>query len=138
MEITSVGGYGSGANLAQGGTANTTSAPPSSGNIAGQVATDTATQSAAGESNRLGIVGSALGNSVLGAFHRKKAAQPTPTPVPASANSAAPGTQAAGAILMQMTQQKTNFSKETIPTSIFEVPRGFKQVASPMEAMLSK
>ena len=147
MEVTRMGGSGTGPGAAQ-NTATTpaqpapAAAPPSSGSsVAGQVATDTAAQTAAGEASKLGVFGSALGSSALGAFHRKKAATPPPTPAAATtdtpANTATAGTPAAagtqttaGATLMEMTVQKSNFSKEPVPTSVFQVPAGFKKVES--------
>ena len=38
-----------------------------------------------------------------------------------------------GATLMERTQQLSNFSHEAIPTSVFQVPSGFKQVPNPFE-----
>jgi hypothetical protein len=142
MEVTRMGGSGTGPGATQ-NTATTpaqpapaAAPPPSGGAVAGQIATDTAATTAAGEAGRLGIVGSALGSSALGAFHRKKAATPPPAAAPATTATAgtpaAAGTQTtAGATLMEMTVQKTNFSKEPVPTSVFQVPAGFKQVESP-------
>jgi hypothetical protein len=142
MEVTRMGGSGTGPGATQ-NTATTpaqpapaAAPPPSGGAVAGQIATDTAATTAAGEAGRLGIVGSALGSSALGAFHRKKAATPPPAAAPATTATAgtpaAAGTQTtAGATLMEMTVQKTNFSKEPVPASVFQVPAGFKQVESP-------
>ena len=76
MEVTRMGGSGTGPGATQ-NTATTpaqpapaAAPPPSGGAVAGQIATDTAATTAAGEAGRLGIVGSALGSSALGAFHR--------------------------------------------------------------------
>jgi hypothetical protein len=82
----------------------------------------------------MGIVGSALGSSALGAFHRKKAATPPPAAAPAatSTTTTADGTQTTtSAILMETTAQKSNFSQQTVPSTAFLVPAGFKQVESP-------
>jgi hypothetical protein len=147
MEVTRMGGSGTGPGAAQNTAATPAqpapaAAPPPSGSSAtGQVATDTAAQTAAGEASKLGVFGSALGSSALGAFHRKKAATPPPAPAAATtdtpANTATAGTPAAagtqttaGATLMEMTVQKSNFSKEPVPTSVFQVPAGFKKVES--------
>src|SRR3984957_1655321 len=88
MEVTRMGGSGTGPGATQ-NTATTpaqpapaAAPPPSGGAVAGQIATDTAATTAAGEAGRLGIVGSALGSSALGAFHRKKAATPPPAAAP--------------------------------------------------------
>ena len=40
-----------------------------------------------------------------------------------------------GATLMQTTTQKTNFSHEAIPSSIFEIPSGYKKVPSPYDRL---
>lgn len=137
MEVTRMGGSGTG----PGATQNTAQAAPpaqpanGSGSVAGQVATDTAAQTAAGEASKLGIFGNALGSSALGAFHRKKAATPPPaadTGATATAP-AASGTQTANsAILMETTTQKSNFSQEPVSLSSFAVPAGFKQIESPV------
>jgi hypothetical protein len=53
--------------------------------------------------------------------------------VPATAVAA---TQPAkGMVLMEMTMQKSNFSREAIPPSAFAVPDGFKQLPSPYDQM---
>ena len=156
MEVTRMGGSGTGPGAAQ----NTTQAAPaapaapaaatpasSAGSVAGQVATDTAAQTAAGEAGRLGVFGSALGSSALGAFHKKKAAAaaaPPPAATPA-ATTTATATPAAGAtqttqsaVLMETTMQKSNFSQETVPASAFQIPAGFKRVESPTYGPASK
>jgi hypothetical protein len=149
MEVTRMGGSGSGPgaaqNTAQAAPAAPAAATPASSSVAGQVATDTAAQTAAGEASRLGVFGSALGSSALGAFHKKKAAAAAPTPAPAAtattatATPAADGTQTTqSAVLMEMTTQKSNFSQETVPSSAFQVPAGFKRVESPMYGAASK
>ena len=82
MEVTRMGGSGTGPGVTPGSTQDTAQATPatapanSSGSVAGQAATDTAAQTGAGEASKLGVFGSALGSSALGAFHRKKAATP--------------------------------------------------------------
>jgi hypothetical protein len=137
MEVTRMGGSGTGPgasqNLAQTTPAATT--PNSTGNVATEVATDTAAQTAASEAGRMGVFGSALGSSALGAFHKKKAAAPPPTPA-ATTTPVTSGTQTtSSAVLMEMTAQKSNFSEETVPSSAFVVPAGFKQVQSPAYGM---
>jgi hypothetical protein len=133
MEVTSMGGSGSGPGVVQ---ASAQSAPPApSGNsVAGQVATDTAAQTAAGEASRLGVFGNALGSSALGAFHKKKAATPPPAAAPATTATtpASTGTQTtSSATLMEMTVQKQNFSQEAVASSAFQVPAGFTKVETP-------
>ncbi len=151
MEVTRMGGSGTGPGAAQTTAATpaqpapAAAPPPSTGSLAGQVATETAAQTAAGEAGRMGVFGSALGSSALGAFHKKKAATPPPAAPAATAPAAATpgstataGTPAAagtqtttGATLMEMTVQKSNFSAEAVPTSVFQVPAGFKKVEAP-------
>ena len=152
MEVTRMGGSGSGPgaaqNTAQAAPAAPAAATPASSSgssVAGQVATDTAAQTAAGEASKLGVFGSALGSSALGAFHKKKAAAAAPAPAPAATATTATATPAAGttqttqsAVLMEMTMQKSNFSRETVPTSAFQVPAGFKRVESTTYGPASK
>ena len=137
MEVTRMGGSGTGPGVTQNSTQNTAQAAPanSSGAVAGQVATDTAAQTAAGESGKLGVFGSALGSSALSAFHKKKAATPPPADAPAATTTtpAANGTQTTtSAVLMETTTQKSNFSQAAVPSSAFQVPAGFKKVESPV------
>jgi hypothetical protein len=133
LEVTRMGGSGTGPGVAPDSTQNTAQAAPapanSSGAVAGQGATDTANQTPAG------ILGSALGSSALGAFHRKKAATPPPADASATTTttSTANGTQTTtSAILMETTTQKSNFSQAAVPSTAFLVPAGFKKVESPV------
>jgi hypothetical protein len=131
MEVTRMGGSGTGPGAAQTTTQNS-AAPANSGNSAsGQVATDTATQTAAGEASRLGVLGNALGSSALGAFHRKKASTQDTTTNTASSNSTSTSDSTQSATLMEMTVQKSNFSQEPVPASAFQVPAGFTKVDTP-------
>jgi len=143
MEVTRMGGSGTGPGVTQNSTQNTAQAAPanSSGAVAGQVATDTAAQTAAGESGKLGVFGSALGSSALSAFHKKKAATPPPADAPAATTTtpAANGTQTTtSAVLMETTTQKSNFSQAAVPSSAFQVPAGFKKVESPVYGAAGK
>ena len=144
MEVTRMGASGTGPTAAQNTAQAAPAAAPASGtgSVAGQVATDTATQTAAGEAGRLGIVGSALGSSALGAFHRKKAATPAPaaaTPPATTSTTTTDGTQTTtSAILMETTAQKSNFSQAPAPSTAFLVPAGFKKVESPMYGAAGK
>ena len=143
MEVTRMGGSGTGPGVTQNSTQNTAQAAPanSSGAVAGQVATDTAAQTAAGESGKLGVFGSALGSSALSAFHKKKAATPPPADAPAATTKtpAANGTQTTtSAVLMETTTQKSNFSQAAVPSSAFQVPAGFKKVESPVYGAAGK
>jgi hypothetical protein len=143
MEVTRMGGSGTGPGVTQDSTQNTAQAAPapapanSSGSVAGQAATDTAAQTAAGEASRLGVFGSALGSSALGAFHKKKAA--TPPPADTTTTPAANGTQTTtSAVLMEMTTQKSNFSQAPVPSTAFLVPAGFKKVELPAYGVAAK
>jgi hypothetical protein len=138
LEVTSMGG------LAPAGTVTTasgsTTPPPSGQSVAGQVATDTATQTATGEastvSGKTGIFTNALSSSAFSAFHHKKPA-PAPAPAPATpAPATASGTPAMQTVvLMATTTQKTNFSQSPVSPSAFQIPPGFKKVPSPMASM---
>jgi hypothetical protein len=134
MEVTRMGGDApAGTQTTAGTTPGTTSTGTS---VATQVATDTAGQTAASESGRLGVVGSALGNSLLGAFRRQTATQPAPpAPAPAPATTVAGTQPTTRVVLMEMTMQKSNFSQEAIPPSAFAVPDGFKQMPSAYDQM---
>ena len=141
LEVTSMGG------LAPAGTGQPSDATPataaapsnSSSSVPGQVATDTATQTAASEVNKLGTFGSALGSSALGAWHRKKASTPPPATAPAATPTEAPvnasGQAPQNVVLMSTTTQQMNFSAEAVPSSAFEVPKGFAQVPSAFDQM---
>jgi hypothetical protein len=116
MEVTRMGGSGNGTGApqdsAQGSAPAANTPPPSSNTSVG------------------GLLGSALGGSALGGFHHKK------TPPPDTNNSTTPaadGSQpASSSVLMETTTQKSNFSTQSVPSSSFEVPGGFKKVETPM------
>jgi len=141
LEIQRMGGTGTGIEAPANGAGSTP--PPSGSSVAGQVATDTAQQTASGEaSSHLGgsIPGAALGGALMNAWHRKSskpAAQPAAAPAPAATTTPAGGA-ATDVTLMEMTTQTNNFSHESIPMSVFDVPGGFKQVESPMKQFMSK
>jgi hypothetical protein len=114
MEVTKMGGSGTGPAGAQNPAQNSDPAPAAApANSNGSVS---------------GMLGSALGSSALGAFHRKKAAQPSDT---TTTTTAADGTQTTSTILMETTVQKSNFSQAPVSSSNFEVPAGFKKVETP-------
>jgi hypothetical protein len=73
--------------------------------------------------SKLGALGSALGGSLLGGFGKKISGQSDSS----SGGSAAP----ASAVLYETTTQKSGFSAQAISDTAFQVPAGFKQVASP-------
>lgn len=115
MEVTRMGGSGTGPAGAQNSAQNSDSPPAAApANSNGSVS---------------GMLGSALGSSALGAFHRKKAAQPASDTT--TTTTAADGTQTTSTILMETTVQKSNFSQAPVSSSNFEVPAGFKKVETP-------
>jgi hypothetical protein len=127
MEVTRMGGSGTGPGVAQDSTQNTAEAAPA--------------PAPANSSAAAGIFGSALGSSALGAFHKKKAATPPPTDESATTTttSTANGTQTTtSAILMETTTQKSNFSQAAVPSTAFLVPAGFKKVESPVYGAAGK
>jgi hypothetical protein len=133
LEVTSMGGMGTGIPAPTTAAGAPPPPPPSGGSVVGDVATNTASQTASGESSKLGVFGSALTNSTFGAFRKKKAAAaPAPTPAPVAAPGS-PAGQPTSAVLMSTTTQKTNFSEEPIPFSVFQVPAGYKNVPSTFE-----
>ena len=131
LEVTRMGGSGTGtAGPATAQATQGTAPAAGSSNVVGDVATETAAQTAASEASRMGVLGSALGSSALGAFHRKKAAAPAAAPAAATpAVATSDGPQAANSVvLMEMTLQKSNFSQQGVPASAFMVPAGYQQV----------
>jgi hypothetical protein len=146
LEITRMGGSGTGMET-QPGTPASGAQTPSGSSAAGQVATNTAQNTASSTASAAtghvgGVGGAALGSAVSGAlggmFGHKKAAPPA-TPPPAATPAATPAGQAPTDVtLMEMTTQTHDFSHEAIPTSVFAVPSGFKQVESPMVQAMKK
>jgi hypothetical protein len=130
MEITRMGGGGTGPGVNQASGQPAPDAAPASTST-----NNSGAQTSSAPTTPMGMLGSALGGSALGAFHRKKAAQaPAATTTPA-----ADGTQpASGAVLMETTLQKSNFSQAPVPSSAFEVPAGFKKVDSSMYGTAGK
>jgi hypothetical protein len=113
MEVTRMGASGTGPAGAQNSAQNSDPAP-----------------SAAPTNNSVsGMLGSALGGSALGAFHRKKAAQPASDTPTTTTN--ADGTQTTSATLMETTVQKSNFSQAPVASSNFEVPAGYRKIETP-------
>jgi hypothetical protein len=132
MEVTRMGGSATG----PAGTQDSTQAASASGSNQGS--TNTAATVPTSTSSAVGMLGSALGGSALGAFHRKKA-QPAADPTPATTTTtSADGTQTTTTVLMEMTMQKSNFSRDTVAASNFQVPPGFKKVESPMYSTSGK
>lgn len=119
LEITRLGGEAMPATPGSGAVPPPPATPDQSATIAGQAATATATNVAGSQIGRLGAFGSALGSSMLGAFHRSP-----PPPKPASNTEAAPSS----AVLFETTTQKSAFSQDLIPASAFDIPAGYRRV----------
>ena len=114
------------------GSAATSSAAGATGYAAGSAAANAAGNSIGGS-----ILGSAAGafgsRLVSGMFQKKPAAATSPAN---TTTTTAAGTQpTTNMVLMEMTMQKSNFSREAIPPSAFAVPDGFKQLPSPYDQM---
>jgi len=132
MTVTSVGG------VAPAGSATTSGSGSTSGSTSGS---DQNNSTGSGLSS---VLPGKLG-SLMGGFHKKPAAQqPAPAPAPSPADpttaSGSSGTTNGGAtnvVLMQTTEQMLNFSEDAVPASSFQVPNGYKQVASPYAQMMS-
>src|SRR5882757_7839395 len=110
MEVTRMGGSGTGPASAQ----NSEPAP--------------AANSANSNGSMTGMLGSALGGSALGAFHKKKTQPASDTPTTTTNSD---GTQTTSATLMETTVQRSNFSQAPVSSSNFEVPGGFRKVDTP-------
>jgi hypothetical protein len=110
MEVTRMGASGTGAAGAQ------NSDPPAT------------TNSPSPNGSMAGMLGSALGGSALGGFHKKKPQPASDTPTTTTNSD---GTQTTSATLMETTVQRSNFSQAPVSSSNFEVPAGFKKVETP-------
>ncbi|MDT7817178.1 MAG: hypothetical protein QOJ42_7094 [Acidobacteriaceae bacterium] len=109
MEVTRMGGSGTGPASAQNSEPAPAATSPSNGSMAG-------------------MLGSALGGSALGGFHKKK---PQPASDTTTTTTNSDGTQTTSATLMETTVQRSNFSQAPVSSSNFEVPGGFKKVDTP-------
>jgi len=109
MEVTRMGGSGTGPASAQNSEPAPAANSPSNGSMAG-------------------MLGSALGGSALGGFHKKK---PQPASDTTTTTTNSDGTQTTSATLMETTVQRSNFSQAPVSSSNFEVPGGFKKVDTP-------
>jgi hypothetical protein len=122
VEITRMGGSGTGMNDQQ-GSANNGSGSNGQGN-----------NNSSDQGTHVGSPGSMLGGALMNAWHKKKAqqqdSQQAATPPP-------PGPPGE-VTLMEMTAQTHNFSGGPVPDSVFQVPAGYKQVQSPLEQGMQK
>jgi hypothetical protein len=108
-----------------------TMAPPAAGDIPPPPAGDsTAAVAQPSATSKLGALGSMLGKSMLGGLRGNSmpAAQDTP---PSDA------AQPTNTVLYESTSQKSDFSREAVSATLFQLPAGFKQVDSAMVQSLS-
>ena len=135
VEITRMGGSGTGMDSQQGGTgsgsgANGSQAANSNGSAGNGSGGNTST-------TNVGSPSSMLGGALLGAWRKKKAQQQDSPPPASTAPAGTPG-QPQDVTLMEMTASTHAFSSAPVSTAAFQIPAGFKQVESPMEQMMNK
>lgn len=114
--------------------ADNTPATPGAGEVAQQIATQTAEQNTASAiNNKLGGRIAGLGAlSGLGGFgHKKKEAPPANQPAPAAEGTAAAGQPPAAMVLIESNTEYQNFSSASIDSSRFDVPAGYQKVELP-------
>jgi hypothetical protein len=98
------------------------------GAVAQEVATGTATQTAGSQISRLGTFGRALGGSSMGALMHHA---PSTTSAPSQTGSG-PDAATAG-VLLETQTQLAGFSTGAVDPGAFQIPTGYKAVASPMD-----
>ena len=97
------------------------------GAVGQEVATGTATQEAGSQISRLGTFGRALSSSSMGALmHHAPSPGSTPSQAPAAAS-------ATDGVLLESQTQTSGFSQAPVDANIFQIPPGYKAVASPMD-----
>jgi hypothetical protein len=90
-----------------------------------QVATGTATQEANSQMAKLGTFGRALGGSSMGALLGHASSKPAPS-------TAASTDPATAGVLMENQTETSGFSVAAVDTNSFQIPAGYKLVASPL------
>jgi hypothetical protein len=103
--------------------------PPSQnhGSTTGAVGQEAATQEAGSQTSRLGTLGRALSGSSMGALmHHAPSPGSTPSPTPAAAS-------ATDGVLLESQTQTSGFSEAPVDANSFQIPAGYKAVASPMD-----
>ena len=127
LEITRLGGD----TMLTTASTTPTAAPASNalGNAAVTATTDASASAASSAADKLGAVGGAFGRSLIGALRHT-----TPTAPAAAATASTP----ANTVMYETTTQKSDFSHESIPASVFQVPSGFKKVDSPLVAQATR
>jgi hypothetical protein len=96
------------------------------GDVGKEVATGTATQEAGSQLSRLGTFGRALGGSSMGALMHHAPSTSAPSQ-PASVDPATAG------VMMESQTETSGFSVAPVDTNSFQIPTGYKAVASPLE-----
>jgi hypothetical protein len=145
LTITRIGGEGMVAPSADAAPAtaagNSGSAMSNAGSVAAkQVATDTTSAAVSQQANKLGVIGSAFGSSMMGAIRHTMAATPSAAPPPDAKDAQTTGggqTTAGGQttgstdVLYEMTTQKGSFSPDPVSAAFFQIPAGYVKVSSP-------
>ena len=131
IEITRMGGSGTGMDAQQGN---------GSGSNGGQGSNGNGSNNSQAQNSGSVFPGGGLGGALIGAFHKKKQpdAQPAAAPAPTTPAAAQTPGQTQEVTLMEMTTTTHAFSTESTPSSVFQIPAGFKQVQSPMQQMMNK
>jgi hypothetical protein len=97
------------------------------GSTTGAVGQEAATQEAGSQTSRLGAFGHALSGSSMGALmHHAPSAGATPSQAPATAS-------ATDGVLLESQTQTSGFSEAPVDANSFQIPAGYKAVASPMD-----
>jgi hypothetical protein len=96
------------------------------GDMGKEVAAGTATQEAGSQISRMGTFGRALGGSSMGALLGHTSSKSAP---PAQAANTDPAT---AGVLMESQTETSGFSVAAVDTNSFQVPAGYKLVASPL------
>jgi hypothetical protein len=95
------------------------------GDVGKEVAVGTATQEAGSQVSRLGTFGRALGGSSMGALLGHAPSKSTPS----NATNVDPAT---AGVLMESQTETSGFSISSVDTNSFQIPAGYKVVASPL------
>ena len=132
LQVTRVGMTADGQPLAAPSAAPLASsqkAGSTAGSVTQEVAAGTATQEASSQVSRLGTFGRALSSSSMGALMHH-APSTASTPAPAAGGS---GVNAANAgVLLENQTEMSGFSAAAVDASGFQIPEGYKVVASPL------
>jgi hypothetical protein len=91
------------------------------------VGQEAATQEAGSQTSRLGTFGRALSGSSMGALvHHAPSPGSTPSQTP-------PAASATDGVLLESQTQTSGFSEAPVDANSFQIPPGYKAVASPMD-----